>query len=208
MPFPGEVYRQTQCPILWVKDIHALDRLYVRDLRSDPAPPVRQTPVDPDAQPRSDLDDSQSVQGDSDDEDKIGEETTVDGREAIGMEDFFDGGFGGDEGFVGPCLDGEDGPDGDEDEDEAERMAKFMELQDQGDAKKERLEIETQRLQRALDAMKDALTYPSTHPHLHEVPETAEGWLTQSERLERTRNQRSLPTTFGSNRRGNVFVQL
>jgi hypothetical protein len=105
-------------------------------------------------------------------------------------------------------LDGEDGPDGDEDEDEAERMAKFMELQGQGDAKKERLEIETQRLQRALDAMKDALTYPSTHPYLHEVPETAEGWLTQSERLERTRNQRSLPTTFGSNRRGNVFAQL
>jgi hypothetical protein len=80
----------------------------------------------------------------------------------------------------------------------AERMAEFTELQDQGDAKKERLEIEGQRLQRALDMLKEALTCPSAHPYIHEVQEIVEGWLTQSERLG---NQRTLPTTFGQNRR-------
>jgi hypothetical protein len=218
MPFPGEVYRQTQSPILWVKGVHALDRLYVRDLCSD-SPPVRQTPVDPDALLVSDLDDTQSIQGDSDDEDEIDEETTADrrdgdgrdgdGREGIGTEDFFeDGGFG-DEGFVGAGLDEKDGLDGDEDDAERmERMAEFAELREKGDAKKEILEFERQRLRQALDAVDEALTYPSTHPHLHEVPETAEAWLTHSERLEWTRSQRSFPTTFGTNRRGNVFAPL
>jgi hypothetical protein len=201
MLFPGEVYRQMRSPILWANDVHALDRLYVHDLRSD-SPQVRQTPVDPDALLVSDLDDTQSVQGDSDDEDEIDEEATLDGREGVGVED---GGVG-DEGFLGNGLDEEDGPDGDEVE--AERIAEFAELQDRGDAKKERWEIECQRLQRALDPLNEASTYPSAHPYIHEAPETAAGWLTQSERLERTRSQRSLPTTFRQNRRGNVFAQV
>lgn len=201
MPFYGEVWRQTVSPVLWVKGVHSNDRLYVRDLRPDPVPPVlTSTPADTDPDPDLRLDpafDIEAAMGDSDDDEDEEMEAPVE------EEGLVDGDQWGGEGFSGFDK-------GDEGDEDAATAALFAERESLGDLKKDKLELMRQKLLRVAATMEDVLAHPSGHDYVHEVPDADDitGWLLHTERLDRVRNARVLPTTFGPNRRGNIFAQI
>jgi hypothetical protein len=90
------------------------------------------------------------------------------------------------------------------DEDAANRF-----LENEGDEIKERITLLEHRIQGLLNTLENLKKYPSSHPHLREIPGlnpwNMDALFDWSER-QLVQNARTIPTTIGANRRGNVFM--
>jgi hypothetical protein len=92
-----------------------------------------------------------------------------------------------------------------------EEAAEFGRLEAEGDAVKEDADILERRLLCLLAAVREIKGYPSSHRHLREIPSLRGNvniLLDWAERRQDVQNARILPTTFGSKRRGNVYVDV
>lgn len=202
MPSYGEVWRQTTRPILWVHGIHDVNLLKVRDLRPNSGLPLltryfsdEERLAVKEAEGETDFPHEQlNILFDSSDEESS-DENNEDGEDVDEQETGDEDGWG-------------DGGFGDQaDEDAANR---FLENEREGDEIKERIDLFEHRIQAFLNTLKDLKKYPSSHPHLREIPDLdARNMVTLldwSERRQLVQNARTFPTTFGANRRGNVFM--
>jgi hypothetical protein len=217
MPGFGEVYRQSTNPILWIKGVHLEDRLTERGLQPEPIRPPIANPGFVTGSGNA-FDDDADVDPATDDEifQSEGEEE-VEGEEMIVMNNeeealAFDG--LGDEAESDSDEDGRNdlfqgfdfGGFGHEDEDEDEDEQ--LERQIRGDKIKEEVELLLVDLELVTRQLGNLLKYPAGHPHLTELPRFQPGnmvavlaWAKRSEALDRVHN---FPTTWGSNRAGNV----
>jgi len=207
MPCYGEVWRQTVKPVLWIHGVHEIGLLKVRDLRANSEVPLLTRYLSEDERLA------------------LLAEATTNPREYENQLDvFFD------------SSDEEiDSEDGHEDEDEAvtadnkqaessainrdaigsrdvireEIVDEFISHEMEGEQVKEQAELLERRLVRLVHTLQEIKKYPSGHQRLREIPSlqgSIDTVLAWSERRERIRNARALPTTFGAGRRGNVFM--
>jgi hypothetical protein len=224
MPFYGEVWRQSSHPLLWVAGVHDVSLLKVRDLQLQPqtlepssqAPPVivaaenldhgislddLDEPFRPVLEIEPALYDSDDEEEDEEEEEEEDEdqrdedaETDSDDRNTIDgdTEDYIEDGLG-----FG---------DGDHFEEDSEI---FSQREEKADAVLDSLREMAADLKRGLEAVEDAMTYPTTHPHFWELPQMNRGnapnvleWAENRDKLKRARK---ILITWDRKRKGNMF---
>lgn len=203
MPFYGEVWRQTVPPVLWVAGKHSPDQLFVRGLQDSTKLPIlfdRSTyaepgPPTPETEP--------PVYDSDDEEDEEDEENEDDPMAPPGTEDedtqTANGKDDGSRDTIGRFWDGE-----------MENSEELAEREFEGEQILDNVERLSRQLERVQDALTDAMKYPASHRHLREIPTaTADNFqaiLRWAERRAGLRKARVNPTTFASQRRGNMFM--
>jgi hypothetical protein len=198
MPIYGDVYRQGKFPILWIKNVHSAEQFSEQDLQ----PEIR-TEVTRESEYEArdeELDDRDMLYASSEEEDADSSDVEEGNEEDSTTEiDEFSG--------LGAPDDWSDF--GQELFDSEERDA-WLEREEEGEKIKENLQNVRNQLGCLMDAIDDTLKYPSTHPHLREIPtiglDNIRGMLGWAQRRSALANARVFPTTFGGHRRGNVFM--
>ena len=201
MPFYGEVWRQTTTPVLWIQGVHEISCLKIRDLRPKSDVPLLTRNFSEDERlallyeattnPKE-FEKPPDILFDSSDEEFDGEDEAVSAdvqRAEIANVD---------------CDASESG-----DEIRGETDDEFDHNEMQGEQIKEQVELLERRLIHLISTLQEVKKYLSAHRHLREIPNlqgSVDIVLAWSERRERIRNARALPTTFGAGRRGNVFM--
>ena len=226
MPFYGEVWRQTAPPILWVTDFHDQDRLAIRDLRANSTAPILVDPIigrnRESIDPLGGGESSQFIYEEPiyDSEDEEGDDTDGDGdipREQS-QDESGDGGFEGGDGrgeeggFEGLGWEDEIGWEeiGGQTEEEEEYTEEFAERERKGDEVKESWDILGRQMEMMLGVIAEIKRYPSSHRHLQEIPSGSAANFLQclewADRRKKLQNRNTMPTTFGPERRGLVFM--
>jgi hypothetical protein len=222
MPFYGEVWRQTSPPILWVADFHDQDRLAVRDLRANSTAPILVDPIirrnRESVDPLGGGEQSQFIYEepvyDSEDEEKDetdgggdkASEKSQDESEDGGFEVEENGGFGG-----GGWEDESNWEEIDAQMEEDEEFAEeFAERERKGDEVKESWDVLGRQMEMMLGVIEEIKRYPSSHRHLQEIPHGSAANFLQclewADRRKKLQNRNTMPTTFGRQRRGLVFM--
>jgi hypothetical protein len=205
MPGPGEVYRQSSYPILWIKGIHPAEQLVQRDLRPDtPAP--NGTPhlvaelIIP--EPNEAVYDS-DVEEDDDPDSNLDE-----------------GGFGGDVGCDDSFLSSTDSLQQKaiqmelelEERDRELALQRERELEDEGEQIKESLRDASALLGFIKQQVDEAAGYPAGHRHLREIPGldafrtgNLKPLLEWAQRMSALDKSKGMVNTWDQRRRGGMF---
>jgi hypothetical protein len=163
MPGPGEVYRQSSYPILWIQGIHLPEQLVQRDLRPDITPASNGT-VYPLAEPII-PEPNEAVYDPEMDEDEDPDS------------DLDEGGFGTDNGCDDSFLSSTDGLQQNaiqmelelEERERELALQRERELEDEGERIKESLQDASALLGFIKQQVDEAARYPAGHRHLREI---------------------------------------
>jgi len=206
MPFYGEVWRQTVTPVLWIHGVHEIGLLKIRDLRAKSDVPLLTRYFSEDERLAlfneattnpQEYENELDVLFDSSDEEIDGEDDHEEEDEA---------GTADDKRAESSAINRYASGSGDGIE---EMVDEFISNEMEGEQIKEQAELLERRLTRLVRTLQEIKKYPSGHRHLREIPSlqgSVDTVLAWSERRERIKNARALPTTFGAGRRGNVFL--
>jgi hypothetical protein len=214
MPFYGEVWRQSSYPLLWMAGVHDIDLLKVCNLQLDPssqASSVIQSIENLDhGTTLDDLDESfrpaleiEPVICDTDDEDEDEDEDERD--EDVDMDSD-------DRNMIDENLSDyrEDGLGFGDEADFEDDSEIFSQREEKVEAIMDSLQGMAADLKRGFEAIEDAMTYPTTHPHFWELPRmhrgNAENILDWAENWDKLKRARKIPITWDPKRKGNMFI--
>jgi hypothetical protein len=215
-PGPGEVYRQSSFPILWIQGIHLAERLVSQDLR--PETSVRGANETTDDAQAEEVIGEPNVDEEAYDTDLEEDEDPPSDLDELGGLD--DGGFG--DTFVSNFSDGweERALQIELELEESARLERERELElererereDEGERIQERLRDASALLELLKHHVDDAAGYPAGHQHLREIPgldafETGNfkvllDWAKRRRALD---NSHVMANTWDSRRRGVMF---